>query len=274
MIQLRRDFYDYFENNNVFDGILNLEGKVFREHKNRETLYFTKDGKGYFVKIHRGVGLKEILKNLFQLKLPILGAQNELKAIKKLEELDIATMKMVGFGVRGIPPAWLDSFIITEELEDTVSLETFCKEWPSNPPAFPLKLAIIRKIASIAQRLHQNGVNHRDFYICHFFMETSQLKKELDYDKLKIYLIDLHRVQIRRKTPNRWVIKDLSGLFFSSMDIGLTRRDIFRFMKAYSGKSLRIIHKEDRLFWIKVSRRAARLYQKHFKHNPHIPGIL
>jgi len=29
----------------------------------------------------------------------------------------------------------------------------------------------------------------------------------------KLYLIDLHRVQIREKVPHRWRVKDLAGLF-------------------------------------------------------------
>ncbi|USE76561.1 lipopolysaccharide core heptose(I) kinase RfaP, partial [Escherichia coli] len=32
-----------------------------------------------------------------------------------------------------------------------------------------------------------------------------------------------------------WRDKDLIGLYFSSMNIGLTQRDIWRFMKVYFG---------------------------------------
>jgi hypothetical protein len=52
------------------------------------------------------------------------------------------------------------------------------------------------------------------------------------------------------------------------MDVGLTKRDIFRFMIVYTGKPLHTILKEDRLFWIKIYRKAAGLYLKHFKCNP------
>jgi hypothetical protein len=45
-----------------------------------------------------------------------------------------------------------------------------------------------------------------------------------------IPLIDLHRAQLRKKTPRRWVVKDVAGLYFSVMDIGLTQRDLFRFV--------------------------------------------
>jgi len=217
------------------------------------------------VKIHRRIGWGEIVKNIFSLKWPVVSARNELNAINKCEQLGIATMKIAGFGERGVHPVQLESFLITEELENTISLEEFCSDWKNNPPDFRLKTALIRKVAGIAGILHRNGVNHRDFYICHFLLD---LKSNPYSSTFNLYLIDLHRVQIRKHTPRRWIIKDLSGLFFSSMDIGLTKRDLFRFMKAYSGKPLRSIFKEDLYFWRQVLDRAVKLYKKDFKRLP------
>ncbi len=259
MMELNTDLRDFFGGKDTFDGILNAKGKIFRKHKNRKTLYIKKDGKGYFLKIHRRTGWKEIFKNLLSLRWPVLTAGNELRAIRRLEELGIDTMKPAGYGERGLPPARLESFIITEELENTVSLEEFSRDWKNHPPDFSLKLNVIRKVAEIARRLHKNGINHRDFYICHFLIDLKSLEEN---NSLNIYLIDLHRVQMRRRTPERWVIKDLAGLFFSSMDIGLTERDLFRFMKAYSGKPLRTILKDEAGFWLRVSDRAVSLYKK------------
>jgi len=270
VLELPPELQKYFGREKAFDTILSLKGKVFREQKNRRTLFFEKDGKGYFVKIHRGVGWKEILKNLFSLRLPIFGVRNEMRAIRRLEDLGVDTLKMVGFGIRGIAPAWLDSFIITEALENTLSLEDFCRTWPSDPPDFSLKLSIVKKVAEIARRLHQNGVNHRDFYICHSLLDLTTLNLKDISQGLRIYIIDLHRVQIRNKTPKRWIIKDLAGLFFSSMDIGLTQRDLFRFMREYRGKTLRDILKEEASFWMAVNKRATKLYKKHFCRLPDI----
>lgn len=264
-MELRPDLGKYFKDGGGFDEILNLQGKVYRQHKNRTTLRFVSDGKGYFVKVHRRIGWGEILKNIFSLKWPVVSARNELNAINKCEELGIATMKVVGFGERGTPPARVESFLITEELENTVSLEEFCSDWKNNPPDFRLKTALILKVAGIAGIFHRNGVNHRDFYICHFLLD---LKTNPFSFPFNLYLIDLHRVQIRNHTPRRWIIKDLSGLYFSSMDIGLTKRDLFRFMKAYSGKPLRSVFKEDLYFWHQVLDRAVKLYKKDFKRLP------
>ena len=77
------------------------------------------------------------------------------------------------------------------------------------------------------------------------------------------YLIDLHRAQVRQIVPERWLIKDLAGLYFSSQDIGLTRRDLLRFMKEYRNKSLELILIQERNFWERVKKRGDKLYQRH-----------
>ncbi|MEW6585065.1 MAG: lipopolysaccharide core heptose(I) kinase RfaP [Nitrospirota bacterium] len=271
MMELRADLRNFFGSNDVFENILNAEGRVFREHKNRKTVYVVKDGKGYFIKIHRGIGWKEIFKNLLSLRWPVLSAGNELCAIRRLEEIGIETAKVAGFGERGMRPAWLESFLITDDLVNTISLEDFSRDWRSHPPDFTMKSAIIERVAGIARLLHRSGINHRDFYICHFLLDTSGLNKNDDYEGLHIYLIDLHRMQMRERTPLRWRIKDLSGLLFSSMNIGLTKRDIFRFMKAYSGKPLRNTLTEDASLWSQVFRRSVKLYERHFGRRPDVP---
>jgi hypothetical protein len=73
----------------------------------------------------------------------------------------------------------------------------------------------------------------------------------------------LHRAGIHRKLTPRWIIKDLAGLYFSSKDVGLTRRDCWRFMKAYHQQDLRLILEKNRGLWEKVQRRGEKLYAAH-----------
>jgi len=44
---------------------------------------------------------------------------------------------------------------------------------------------------------------------------------------------------VRAQVPRRWRDKDLAGLYFSALEIGLTRRDKLRFLKAYFASPLR-----------------------------------
>ncbi len=265
---LEPEFRSRFPEPPTFDQILALEGKVYRELAGRRTLRFSLSDQGYFVKIHRGVGWKEILKNLCHFKLPVLGASNEWRAIRRCEELGVETMRIAGYGTRGWNPARIESFLVTEELADTISLEDLCRDWSESPPAFGLKKNLIEKVAGIARTLHEHGVNHRDFYICHFLLPLAELDLVKSSKRFRLHLIDLHRVQLRNRTPRRWVVKDLAGLYFSSMDIGLTRRDILRFLRVYRGRPLRTVLHEEKEFWRSVSRRAVSLYRKEFNRSP------
>ncbi len=242
---------------------MSLEGEVFRQIEGRRTLRFVMGGRGYFIKTHSGVGWREIFKELSQGRLPILGAENEYRAIKRLPELGVKTMTLAGYGKRGRNPAQQESFVITESLDNRESLEDFCADWPKSPPSVKLKRLLIEKVAEVTRKLHEDGLNHRDLYICHFLLEVARLPEFLETGAVQLELIDLHRMQSRQKTPVRWKVKDVAALHFSSMDIGLTKRDLFRFIRLYSGNRLRQELFENNSFWQQVQKRAERLYASH-----------
>lgn len=262
MIFLDEKFKKFWFEKDPFLEVQKLDGDTFRNLENRRTLRFEVNGNGFFLKYHKGVGWREIFKNLMVLKMPVLGAGNEYKAICHLEELGLSTAKVTAFGRRGKNPAKRRSFIITKELVNTLSLEDFCRDWQQNPPSFALKKLLIEKLARISRQMHNNGINHRDYYICHFLLDVSSLKDKSKPEDIELYLIDLHRAQIRDKTPRRWIIKDLAGLWFSAMDVGLSKIDLFRFITAYSGGNVRDIFNKEKKFWNQVHKRACRLYQK------------
>lgn len=262
MLYLRDDFQAAWAGCDPFEKVEQLQGEVFRELEARRTLRFETSGKSYFVKIHRGVGWWEIMENLLRLRLPVLGASNEWRAIERLESLGVDTMTAVAYGQRGCNPARQKSFIVTEDLVGTISLEDFCRDWPERPPAFRLKQALIEKLAWVSRQLHENGINHRDYYICHFLLDISAGQENLDAGNLKVSLIDLHRAQLRRSTPQRWLEKDLAALYFSAMDIGLTQRDVLRFIRHYCGGSLREALSQRKSLWLSLQRKADKLYDR------------
>lgn len=256
MLYLDDSLRPYFsEKSPLFDQLMMLSGEKFRSLEGRLTQRVRLGDKTYFIKQHRGIGWKEIIKNLTQLRLPVLGARNEWQALQALAALGIAAPKVMAYGERGANPAKRESFILMEDLTPTTSLEDLGKHWVVTPPLFAFKKQVINEVAKIARTLHQNGINHRDFYICHFLWHHQAV--------FQLSLIDLHRAQMRRLTPMRWIIKDLAGLYFSSKDIGLTKRDLYRFMKVYSEKSLREIFCTETEFWQKVKIRGEQLYHDH-----------
>lgn len=263
MIFIREDLRTLLSPSADFESIMHLKGAVFSKGNNRRTFSIDLDNSHFFIKIHTGVGWKEIFKNIFQFKRPVISARNEWQAIKKLGTIGIPTMTAAAYGEKGKNPAKIESFIMTDALPDVLSLEKFCPEYFSgrlNKEKILIKRAIIKKIAEIARTIHGNGLNHQDFYICHFLIRINNEK--ITPETLKLFLIDLHRVMIRPKTPQRWIRKDLAGIYFSSMDLPLTKRDLFRFMIEYRHSSLKKIFIKEKNFWEKIEKRGKRIYKK------------
>lgn len=248
-----------------FRQIMRLQGEIFREAPGRKTIRFTHGEQSYFLKTHTGVGWQEIIKNLFYFKLPVLGATNEWHGAHHLQRLGIDTLSIAGYNTLSGNYARRQSFIITDEITKAQSLEEFCSIWKHKPPKkkneVRYKRWLINKLAQTARRLHDSGANHRDFYLVHFLLQPGYKNNELNVDTSRLFIIDLHRMQLRRFTPKRWKIKDVAGLHYSSMDLGLTKRDLLRFVKLYTQSDLRVTLNEDSQFWSRVERRAKRLYQ-------------
>jgi heptose I phosphotransferase len=245
---------DYFEGEDLFALVDRLRGEVFRKIDDRRTIKVRIGAADYFAKIHQGVGWVEILKNLMQGRLPVLGARSEWLALCALRDAGVRSMTPVLFCERGLNPATRKSAILTESLESKVTLEDF----ETSDPVLKRKIAF--EVASMARKMHKAGINHRDFYLCHFLMDAPS-KENPDEDKAPVlHLIDLHRAQIRHNVPRRWVVKDLGGLLFSAFEKDLTRRDLLRFVRIYSDRPLREALVKDAEIWSDVIERAKKLW--------------
>jgi heptose I phosphotransferase len=86
---------------------------------------------------------------------------------------------------------------------------------------------LLERLARISKKMHNSGMNHRDYYLCHFLMPKDDSIALCDKP---LYLIDLHRAQLRASVPKRWQVKDIGGLYYSALNIGLTRNDALRFV--------------------------------------------
>lgn len=246
----------------LFDQLMNLRGEVFRNQKKRLTQQVLIGDKFYFIKQYNGISIKEILKNCLSLRWPVISASNEWQAIYACQQLGIRVPKVLAYGSRGWNPLTRQSFILMEALTPTKSLEELISDWQRVPPTFAEKRQLIAKVADIARKMHGAGINHRDFYLCHFLISLP-IQMQLS----RLYLIDLHRAQIRYRTPRRWIIKDLAALYFSSKGAGLTKRDLYRFIKYYLNqskkKSLHAIFRKPETFWQQVESRGEQLYRDH-----------
>jgi len=253
----------FIQDHSLFDKVKNLVGEVARVMPDRQTLRFEMAGQGFYRKWHHGIGWKEVVKNLLNLRLPILGAKNEWAALNKLQALNIPSLAPVAYGRRGKNPACQQSFIVTRELTNVMQVDHYFEHCQ---PSVNHKRCIIKKVASIARELHAAGINHRDFYLCHFMVDKQTLL--LATGSPSVYLIDLHRAQCRVSVPLRWQVKDLGALYYSVFNLDFSRRDICCFLKVYFNDSLRDLCKKNLPLLKAAQRRAIKIYVRDFGHVP------
>ncbi len=262
--------FDHAEQGRLMAALFNLEGEVYREVGNRRTIRFvsppaetlvehSKVSSAYFAKIHGGVGWREILKNWLTLKRPVTGAGNEIRACLHLQSTGIPAPIVAAFGERRCNPARRESFVICEAVEPSTSLEAFCSTWRHHPPDPLRKRALLNAVADITREIHASGLVHRDFYICHLLLDEDLWRKQ----QVHLTVIDLHRALIFPTVPQRWLERDLAALLFSTLDLGLSKRDWLRFVRRYrGGRDLRKIFAEEADLWRRVYTRAIKLYFK------------
>lgn len=241
----------------VFDFFMQLPGKSFRKVAERETLRITLAGKSFFIKRHFGVGWGELFKNWLSFKRPVVSARNEVAAIAALQQLNIPTTPYVAHGIQASQPASQRSFVVTEDLGEIVTLEDLALQWKHTPPTLRVKRALIRRVAEIARQMHAYPLYHRDFYICHFCFKAAELTQMPP----RLHVLDLHRADIRPQPSQRMQLKDLAALYFSAMDIRLSRGDLMTFLQHYAGED-RQRWRADSAFYDAVRQRALKLYAK------------
>jgi len=260
----------------AFDWFMQPRGTTHRKVKHRLTYEVRVGGQHLFVKRHLGCGWKEVLKEWYRFRKPVLSARTEWEAAEELAAAGLRVPRVLGKGERGRAPARIESFVALEALENCETLEHFREGWLgcSGKKWAELKRGLIREVADISRTMHAAGINHRDLYINHFLINRDLPVNWKPDQPLPLYLIDLHRVQKRSKVPARWLIKDLGSLLFSALDAGLTAADYARFLRIYIGRDWKTRLQAEPKLWRGVLERATRLYIDFHGISPKMPSLL
>ncbi len=172
------------------------------------------------------------------------AARVEAQNIRRLEAAGIPCMELAAYGERLRHDGLLESFLLTPDLEGFTPLDDFLRarfgqlntEGRENRDADLLRLT--DRVATIARQFHEAGFNHRDLYCCHFFV------REGPAGDFEIRLIDLQRVQHRKRLRRRWLVKDLAQLAYSAPRDRIKCTQKMAFIRRYFGVSkLRPEHK-------------------------------
>ncbi len=117
-------------------------------------------------------------------------------------------------GFRELSSAVLVASVPGESLEQQVSRQTE-----------RVDRSRLMQLAEFVGRFHGLGYVHRDLYLAHVF----------DDGDGAFHLIDLQRVMVPRWRRQRWLIKDLSALHYSTPLRSASRVDRVRFMRRHRG---------------------------------------
>ena len=226
---VNKDFSEFLDASGLdsFDDFMRLEGVVVKSAvRERLTQRLNLEGVTVYVKKHFFPGIREILKNFLRFSFP-LGALNEWRALLAFHAHNIPTMTPICAGRK--PLFWKiekESFLLTDDLGEASRLDDFLKvngAISCRGKVLETKKRILENLADITRRMHSAGINHRDYYLCHILMDNTE----------RLYVIDLHRVNVRDKVGKRWMVKDLAALLFSSLEVPVTHGQRLAFYKRY-----------------------------------------
>ncbi|MBI4583567.1 MAG: glycosyltransferase [Planctomycetes bacterium] len=154
----------------------------------------------------------------------------EWRHLRLFQELGIPTAEPVAAGERILSPRRMQSFLITEALQDYQSLEEFApRRFAALKPA--QRCGLIGELALLTRKMHDFNFSHKDFYFGDIFVKNGEGGNE----KPDFKIIDLERLHRPRWFKNRWRIKDLAALNFSAPPGLVSRAERLRFYKIYRG---------------------------------------
>lgn len=180
----------------------------------------------------------------------------ERNAIEDLAAAGVGVPRIAAFGEEWGSLFERRSFLMTEEIRDSQSLEHRLPECFSDPATVIVLRArrdFIRQLAEFIQRFHATGRRHRDLYLCHIFCSN----------RGEFHLIDLARAS-RPLLQRRFQIKDLAQLHYSSPAKQFSRTDRMRFFLAYVGR-VRLLS-EDKTTIRAVLQKTASMVRHNLKH--------
>lgn len=255
---VRSDFIDCFRQLGLenMDDIFNFaKGKnltkpnlaAFRER----IVFDTQNPKAtLFLKRYQNIPKLIQLKNWLTRRKKLSTMACDHQPAEELRKLGINTPQTIALGEQWQGLFEKRSFIITEKIPDSSSLE---EKLPIQKENF------IQNLATFVRKFHNTGFRHRDLYLCHIFCDSMG----------QFTLIDLNRIFKPLLFSKKYLIKDLTQLYYSAPFDTVTKTDRLRFFLAYLQKDN--LSKQDKLLIKKIKSKARQMAKHDKKHNRTAP---
>ncbi|MGA2916871.1 MAG: lipopolysaccharide kinase InaA family protein [Sedimentisphaerales bacterium] len=254
---VRSDFVDCFGKLSLksMDDIFSFSGGKNLTKDNlaafRQRIMFDTDNPKttLFLKRYQNVPKLTQLKNWLTQRNKVFTMSCDLHPAKNLKKLGINTPTVVAFGFEWSGLFETRSFIIMEKVPDSASLEE------KLPDSFHRdRKNFIKSLAAFVRKFHDTGFRHRDLYLCHIFCSSQG----------QFTLIDLNRVFKPLFFSQKYLIKDLTQLYYSAPGKIFSKTDRFRFFLTYMQKNKLSI--KDKFIIKKIKSKAQRMAKHDKKH--------
>jgi lipopolysaccharide core heptose(I) kinase len=239
-LTINSDFIELLKFNGIDSAskLWNIEGeavkKILAQRGTERAFLDTPDGGKLevYIKRYTKIPLKEKIKQAFSLKFDSFDAVHEWNALRAFHKLGLDTMVPMAVAELGNGQTCNLTLGITDYIKAAELFKNFSSEDCER------KTSLIKKIATIAGRMHVAGLAHQDFYLVHMFVRESE--------EDKIYLIDLQRLIMQKKLSKRWRVKDLGQLLFAACDY-VSDTDIQNFWEVYCSYAGENFYKDNSL---------------------------
>lgn len=177
-----------------------------------------------YLKEYRFPTFGERLKHLFG-----SPAHREWRTALRISELGISTFEPLAVGTLrrfGLPAA---SWLVSREVDHARPLKDYLldRERRNDRSGWEAGKAITCSLACFVRELHRRGVLHKDFHWGNILIDARGLSD------IRWYLMDLHRIQLKRRLSDRDRIANLASLGTAFRD-SFRKTDRLRFLMAYS----------------------------------------
>jgi len=259
---IRNDFVDCFGKLGLksMDDIFSFSGGKNLAKDNlasfRQRIMFDTDNPKttLFLKRYQNIPKSVQLKNWLTRGEKISTMTCDLQPAENLRKLGINTPKVIAFGQEWGGLFEKRSFIITEKIPDSASLEE------KLPDSFHRdRKNFIKSLAAFVRKFHDTGFRHRDLYLCHIFCSSQG----------QFTLIDLNRVFKPIVFSQKYLVKDLAQLYYSAPGKIFTKTNRLRFFLAYMRKTK--LSKKDKVVIKKIKSKAQRMAKHDKKHGRTAP---
>lgn len=194
----------------------------------------------FYVKRYLNPESDSLLAGLFAQRFSSPAAR-EWHVLQRLEQLGVPAPHAAACMEEVVGGDLRRAAIITVGLPAEISLQKVIQTQDLTPAR---RHGFAIELGRLLRRMHEGGVNHRDFYLVHIRVGVDDT----------LYVTDLNRADIRKRVTRRWRVKDVAALEHSA-PANVTRTDKARLWRAYAGGHLR----EHRDLIAAVLRKAARM---------------